>query len=98
VPGLARELEQKVQSYAITHVVPEHLEEDKEPPPGMDRARPAPPLKTALPRKSVTGIYRAAELELQEQAGKAQRPPQLPAKRAAVPMTCRPACTAAWNS
>ncbi|MCH7704015.1 MAG: DUF3883 domain-containing protein [Planctomycetes bacterium] len=66
---ITRELEQQAQSYAIAHVVPEHLQEVK----GrrlewIEKTRAA--VKDRLTKEINYWDHRAEELKLQEQAGK----------------------------
>jgi superfamily II DNA or RNA helicase len=66
---ITRDLEQQAQSYAIAHVVPEHLQEVR----GrriewIDKARAA--VKDRLTKEITYWDHRAAELKHQEQAGK----------------------------
>ena len=69
VPGSRGELEQKAQGYAITHVVPGHLEEIKNSRlEWIEKTRAA--VKDRLTKEIGYWDYRAAELKLQEQAGK----------------------------
>jgi hypothetical protein len=66
---ITRELEQKAQGYAITHVVPGHLEEIKNSRlEWIEKTRAA--VKDRLTKEIGYWDYRAAELKLQEQAGK----------------------------
>ncbi len=66
---LVRELEQKAQTYAIGHVVPEHLEEVR-----SRRLNWIQKTRTAVKERLTKEIsywdHRAEELKLQEQAGK----------------------------
>lgn len=66
---ITRELEQQAQGYAITHVVPEHLAEVRNRRlEWIDKTRAA--VKDRLTKEIVYWDHRAAELKLQEQAGK----------------------------
>jgi len=66
---IARELEQKAQGYAITHVVPEHLQEVRSRRlEWIEKTRAA--VKDRLTKEITYWDHRAEELKLQEQAGK----------------------------
>lgn len=66
---ITRDLEQKAQSYAITRVVPEHLEEVKSRRlEWIGKTRAA--VKDRLTKEISYWDHRSAELKLQEQAGK----------------------------
>jgi len=66
---ITRELERKTQSYAITHVVPEHLAEVKSRRlEWIEKTRAA--VKDRLTKEIGYWDHRSAELKLQEQAGK----------------------------
>jgi SNF2 family DNA or RNA helicase len=64
-----RELEQKAQSYAIGHVVPEHLAEVRGHKIGLI-AKTEAAVKDRLTKEITYWDHRAEELKLQEQAGK----------------------------
>jgi SNF2 family DNA or RNA helicase len=66
---ISREIEQKAQGYAITHVVPEHLADVK----GLKLewiAKTEAAVKDRLTKEITYWDHRAEELKLQEQAGK----------------------------
>jgi superfamily II DNA or RNA helicase len=65
-----REIEQKAQGYAITHVVPEHLREVRDARLKLI-ARTEAAVKARLTKAITHWDHRAAQLKLQEQAGKA---------------------------
>jgi superfamily II DNA or RNA helicase len=66
---ISRELEQKAQGHAIRHVVPEHLAEVRAPKLALI-ARTEAAVKDRLTKEISYWDHRAAELKLQEQAGK----------------------------
>ena len=66
---ITRDLEQKAQGHAITHVVPEHLQEVRNRRlEWIDKARAA--VKDRLTKEITYWDHRAEELRLQEQAGR----------------------------
>jgi SNF2 family DNA or RNA helicase len=66
---ISRELEQKVQGYAIAHVVPEHLAEVRVPKLALI-AKTEAAVKDRLIKEITFWDHRAEQLKLQEQAGK----------------------------
>ncbi|MCL4554256.1 MAG: DUF3883 domain-containing protein, partial [Actinobacteria bacterium] len=64
-----RDLEQKAQSYAIAHVVPEHLAEVRDGKIGLI-AKTEAAVKDRLTKEIAYWDHRAEQLKLQEQAGK----------------------------
>ena len=66
---ISRELERSAQSYAIAHVVPEHLAEVKGAKLGLI-AKTEAAVKDRLTKEITYWDHRAEELKLQEQAGK----------------------------
>ena len=66
---ISRELEQKVQGYAIAHVVPEHLAEVRVPKLALI-AKTEAAVKDRLVKEITYWDQRAEQLKLQEQAGK----------------------------
>jgi SNF2 family DNA or RNA helicase len=64
-----RELEQKAQTHAVAHVVPEHLKEIRESRLGLISKTEAA-VKDRLTKEIIYWDHRAEELKLQEQAGR----------------------------
>ena len=85
---ITRTLEQKAQSHAIAHVVPEHSAEVR----GrrlawIEKTRAA--VKDRLTKEITYWDHRAEQLKLQEQAGRAGARLNSQRRPAAVPTTCR---------
>jgi len=66
---ITRELEQKAQGYAVTNVVPEHLAEVRGPKLALI-AKTEAAVKDRLTKEITYWDHRAAQLQMQEQAGK----------------------------
>jgi SNF2 family DNA or RNA helicase len=66
---ITRELEQQTQTYAVAHVVPEHLKEVRDARLGLI-AKTEAAVKDRLTKEITYWDHRAEELKLQEQAGK----------------------------
>ena len=89
------DLEAKAVEFAVSQLVPDHLEEVRSRKTEL-LSKTEGAVKERLTKEIAYWDHRAADLQLQEQAGKPMRD-SIPEKPGEGPMTCKHACRNAWT-